>query len=183
MEQTAFDLGKRLAVQTDKDWGDLVAALVVYRHPAVITVLVEHGLAGSAVTRRANYPTVLVVARSPASITVGRNNWFAIRRRRFEESVAALVVFSHPSLFTVPAEYGLAGGAEVRRASHLTALVVPRPRFRPQEVSGHGQVLAESEHLARPIQTDNKIVPLTSAVSVISSNTIEQWRPSYDYCW
>jgi hypothetical protein len=49
-------------------------------------------------------------------------------------------------------------------------------------VSGHGRVLAESEHLARPIQIDNKIVPLTSAVSVISSNTIEQWRPSYDYC-
>jgi hypothetical protein len=80
--------------------------------PAVITVLVEHGLAGSAVIRRANHPTVLVVARSPASITVGRNNWFAIQADEgLSNEVAALVVFSHPAVITVPVEYGLAGEA------------------------------------------------------------------------
>jgi hypothetical protein len=43
---------------------------------------------------------------------VGRNNWFAIQADEgLSNEVAALVVFSHPAVITVPVEYGLAGEA------------------------------------------------------------------------
>ena len=87
-------LGQWLVVQSDEGLGDPVAALVVFCYPAVVAILVEHGLAGDPEIGLACCISTLVIGRSEARVTVGQSDGLAVQADEGTgDLVAALVVF------------------------------------------------------------------------------------------